>query len=76
MAQVLIRQLNAATVSRPKARAMRHGRSLEEGLRAILEQASMRSTLDARALARRIRRRLVGRKHSDSAELLADDRGR
>ena len=57
----------------------RHFRDIGEfmtELKDILDQASRQSALDARALAARIRRQLAGRKHSDSVELLAEDRAR
>jgi len=76
MAQVLVRDLRPAVVARLKARAQRRGRSLQTELKDILEQASRQSALDARMLAARIRRQLAGRKHTDSAELLAEDRVR
>jgi plasmid stability protein len=76
MAQVLVRDLKADVVARLKARAKRHRRSLQTELKEILESASRRSAVEARALARRIRRTLSGRAHSDSAELLAEDRAR
>jgi len=76
MAQVLVRDLKADVVARLKARAKQRGRSLQTELKDILDQASRQSALDARALAARIRRQLAGRKHSDSVELLAEDRAR
>ncbi len=76
MAQVLVRELKAEVVTRLKARARSRGRSLQAELKEILEQASRQGTLDARAVALRIRRRLAGRGHSDSADLLAEDRAR
>ena len=76
MAQVLVRDLQAETVSRLKERARRHGRSLQAELKDLLENASRQSGLDARALADRVRRQLAGRSHSDSAELLAEDLAR
>jgi antitoxin FitA len=76
MAQVLVRDLKTEVVTRLKARARRHGRSLQTELKEILETASRHGALDARVLADRIRRQLAGRAHSDSAELLAEDRAR
>ena len=76
MAQVLVRDLKAAVVARLKARARRHGRSLQTELKEILETASRRDAIQARAVAARIRRQLAGRGHSDSVELLAEDRAR
>jgi len=74
MAQVLVRDLKADVVARLKARARSRGRSLQAELKDILENAARPRAIDARLLADRIRRRLAGRAHSDSAELLADDR--
>ena len=76
MAQVLIRNLDPKLVDRLKDRAAEHGRSLEAELRAILEAAAAMDLVEARALAARIRRRLSGRAHSDSAALVSEDRRR
>ena len=76
MAQVLVRSLDPAVVERLKARALHHGRSLQAELKKVLEQAAGVSAADAQALAGRIRRRLAGRRHSDSTALVAGDRRR
>ena len=76
MAQVLIRDLKSDVVTRLKARAKRHGRSLQTELKEILDKASRQSAVEARALADRIRRELAGRTHSDSVQLLTEDRTR
>jgi antitoxin FitA len=76
MAQVLIRDLDPRLVARLKDRAREHGRSLEAELRGILEAAAEVERVDAKALAARIRRRLSGRVHSDSAALVSEDRRR
>jgi antitoxin FitA len=76
VAQVLIRDLDAKVVQKLKHRARERGRSLEAELRVILEQAAGSSLADARTLAARLRRRLRGRTHSDSAVLVAEDRRR
>lgn len=76
MAQVLVRGVDAKVVERLKERARGHGRSLEAELRGVLEQAAASDLADARELAARLRRRLAGRKHSDSATLVAEDRSR
>ncbi len=76
MAQVLVRNLEGAVVERLKARARRHGRSLQAELKSVLEQAAGVNAEEARALAARIRRRLAGRRHSDSAALVAEGRRR
>ena len=76
MAQVLIRDLDPKLVDRLKERARAHGRSLEAELRGILEAAAEMALVDPRVLAARIRRRLSGRAHSDSAALVSEDRRR
>ncbi len=76
MAQVLVRNLTEKSLARLKHRARDHGRSLQSELRQILEQAASSNMLGASRLARRIRRELAGREHSDSAELVAEDRDR
>ena len=76
MAKVLIRNLDERTVDKLKARAARNERSLQAELQLILERAAETDVVDARALAARIRRELSGRRHSDSAALIAADRRR
>jgi len=76
MARVLIRDLDERTVERLKKRASRNGRSLQAELQLIVERAARVDVLESRDVAARIRRKLSGRTHSDSAALLADDRRR
>ena len=75
MSEVLVRDLDPLVLQRLKQRAARSGRSLQAELKSILEAAA-RPVEDAAALAARIRRSLKGRRHSDSAELIARDRDR
>jgi plasmid stability protein len=76
MAQVLIRDLSSEVVARLKTRAKRRGRSLQYELKDILERASRQSAIEGRVLADRLRRQLAGRSHSDSVQLLKEDRAR
>jgi antitoxin FitA len=76
MAQVLVRGLDPAIVETLKERARSKGRSLEAELRGVIEQAAGADLAGSRELAARIRRRLAGRKHSDSGILVAEDRER
>lgn len=76
MARVLIRDLDERTVERLKSRAARNGRSLQAELQLIVERAAVSDMTESRELAGRIRRKLSGRKHSDTATLVADDRRR
>jgi plasmid stability protein len=76
MAGVVIRNLDQRTVNRLKRRARRNDRSLQAELQMIIERASMEDAVEGRKLAARIRQELSGRKHSDSAALVAADRRR
>jgi len=76
MAQLLVRNLNRTVVERLRRRARRGRRSLESEVRAILEQAAQADMASARTLANRIRTRLRGRRFSDSAALVREDRDR
>ncbi len=77
MGQVLVRELDDAVIERLKQRAESHHRSLEAELRTILEHVSRQvDVARSRDLADRIRRKLEGRPHSDSAELIREDRDR
>ena len=75
MANALVRDLDDQVYKRLKARAVGNNRSLEAELREILVAASKQvSMAEARARAAEIRQRLSGRTHSDSAELIREDR--
>lgn len=77
MAHLLVRNLDARLVRRLKAQAKGHGRSLVAEVREILaREAAAVSMADARATALRIRRLFAGRRFSDSAALIAEDRAR
>ena len=76
MSQLLVRDLTAETIQRLKDRARRHGRSLQGEVKVILEAAASLSPDEARLVAEGWRERLAGQPHSDSAELVREDRGR
>jgi antitoxin FitA len=76
MTQLLIRDLQTETVQRLKARAKRHGRSLQGEVKAILEAAAGYSMAEAQMNAETWAARLAGREFSDSAELIREDRER
>ena len=75
MAQILVRNLDPAAVDRLKARAKRHGRSLQSEVRMLLELMAGESLDDALGAAKRIRKGL-GKKFSDSVDLIREDRDR
>jgi antitoxin FitA len=75
MAQILVRDLDERVVKRLKARAERHGRSLQGEVKAILErEATRKSAGDRLKIIAEARALLKGRTFSDSAELIREDR--
>jgi plasmid stability protein len=77
MPDVLVRDVDETALARLKEKAKAHGRSLGVELKFILEQAAKQlDMLTARELAERMSRSLDGRQHTDSAELLREDRDR
>lgn len=78
MAQVLVRNLQDKVVARLKKRAKTRGRSLQAEVKTILEEAAKEEFADFWKEAERIRERLKrsGKKFSDSAELIREDRDR
>jgi len=78
MAQVLVRNLEDKVVARLKKRARTRGRSLQAEVKTILEEAAKEAPRDFWKEADRIRQQLKrsGRKFSDSAALLREDRDR
>jgi plasmid stability protein len=74
---VLVRDVDEAALAKLKVRARGNGRSLGAELKLILEDAAQRVDMaTARALAEEMSRRLSGRPHTDSSELLREDRRR
>ncbi len=78
MAQILVRNLDDATVERLKKRAEANGRSLQAEVKLILEQNAKLSAEKFWAAADRIRNKLEasGRTFSDSTDLIREDRDR
>jgi plasmid stability protein len=76
MAQVVIRNIDDDAIRELKARARRKGVSLERELRTILTEAVRLDRASFRRRASEFRRKLTGRKHSDSTALIRADRGR
>lgn len=76
MPDVLVRDVETSVVESLKSRAAVNGRSLQVELKTILEQAAQVTMADAREVAAKIRRSLRGKVYSNSADLLAEDRGR
>ena len=75
MPDVLVRDLDEATLVSLKDRASGNGRSLGMELKLILEQAARQCNMAAtRDLAEQMTRRLSDRSNTDSAQLLREDR--
>lgn len=75
MPQILVRGLAKTTVQRLKERARLSRRSLQQEVKSILERAATTlTTEEARKLSAQWHRRFLGRRFSDSAELIREDR--
>jgi hypothetical protein len=74
MANVLVRDLDDDILKRLKAAAKAHGRSLQAEIHDVLRSASARSLADTRRLSNRWLKRLGAVTHSDSADLIREDR--
>jgi plasmid stability protein len=75
MPDLLIRNLDAEVLRRLKHRAKQAGRSLQSESKGILEQAAGRTLDEALAVAAGWRKKL-GKRSTDSAEALREDRDR
>ena len=83
MAQILVENLDPIILEKLETLAKQHGRSLQEELKQILQQATEKATYytsgnieKAREAAFRIRQQLAGDIHTDSTELIREDRER
>lgn len=76
MPNLLVRDLDLETLDRLKQRAKRHRRSLQGEAKAILQEAATYSVAEARAVLERWRKHFKGRRFSDSARLIREDRER
>jgi len=79
MPQILVRDLDKKTVASLKRRARRKGSSLQSEVKLILADAAKEESSDPEAVIRKLERfraRFKGRKFSDSAELIREDRER
>lgn len=76
MAQVVIRNIDEDAMRRLRSRAARKGVSLERELRTILTEAAHADRVGFGERAVAFRRKLAGRRHSDSTRLIRKDRER
>ena len=76
MPDILVRGLDEETVKRLKARARRHGRSLQGEAKLVLEQAAGMGAEEVAAMLDGWKSRFAGRRFADSAALIREDRER
>ncbi len=83
MAHLLVNNLDPHLIEKLKVRSQRHGRSLDEELKLILQQAvategmeQVRDWADAAAKLAAAQARYAGQNFSDSTELIREDRQR
>lgn len=76
MVEILVRDLDPEIVTRLKARARLHGRSLQKEIKLILEESAPVSIQQTAMLSEVWQAKLAGRKFSDSAKQLREDRNR
>ncbi len=76
MPDVLVRDVDQKVLLKLKSRAKRNGRSLQNELLQVFASVTDGDGLSDAKRAERIRNSLRGIKHSDSVELLREDRRR
>lgn len=76
MPDVLVRDLDAAVIESLRKRAVENGRSMQAEVRLLISERLGRNAASDAVVARRIKKALSGRAHSDSAKLLREDRSR
>ena len=78
MSELLISDLDSTTLTLLGQWAANHGRTLEDEVRVVLQQATQQRSRAAWDQANEIRERLAatGRKFSDSADLIREGRNR
>jgi hypothetical protein len=76
MPDILIRGLNAETVTRLKARAERNGRSLQSEVKMVLERAAGIGADQIADILQKWDERMAGRRFSSSTTMVCKDRAR
>ena len=76
MPDVLVRDVDEKVLEKLKNKVARNGPSLQREVQIILNEAINFEPLTDAEVARKIKDSLRGREHSDSAELLREDRNR
>ena len=76
MPHILVRDVDSDIVERLKSRAKQHGRSLQGEVKAILSESVPYSMKQALEVSKKWKKRLAGRKFSDSTVDIREDRER
>ena len=76
MSNILVRDLDVRILGRLKVVARRHGRSLQGEIKTILTEAVAFLASEAVSVSARWQKNLTGRRLSDSAGLVREDRNR
>ncbi|MDQ3687112.1 MAG: TraY domain-containing protein [Acidobacteriota bacterium] len=76
MPNVLVRDVEESVLKKLKKLAEENGRSLQTEVQIVLRRHVENEPLSDLKVARKIKEGLRGRKHSDSAALLREDRSR
>jgi plasmid stability protein len=76
MSDILVRGLDAETIRRLKARARRHGRSLQGEAKLLLERAAGAGPEEIATMFDGWDKRLDGRKLAPGVDLIREDRDR
>ena len=74
MPNVLVRDLDDDVLEQLKAAAKANGRSLQAEIHDVLRRASTRNLVETRRLSAQWLKRLSRSRHSDSADLIREDR--
>lgn len=79
MAKIILENIDSNVIEKLEELAIQHGRSLQEELKHILEQATQTETsniVDYKETVMQVQKMFAGRTFRDSAELLREDRER
>ncbi|QQS31687.1 MAG: hypothetical protein IPM50_08295 [Acidobacteriota bacterium] len=74
MPDVLVRDVDAAVIETLRKRAVENGRSMQAEVRLLISERLGNNAVSDAVVARRIKKALSGRSHSDSEKLLREDR--
>jgi plasmid stability protein len=76
MPDILVRNLDARTINRLKAKAKQNGRSLQSEAKLAIEEAAGMSPDEIREMLHKWQKVFAGRKMTPTADLIREDRDR